>query len=98
VCWCISPDKKAVLRSIKIVLTREQMIFIVKHYFRNESYALCQETFLNYMVPNKITIITKSEETASVRYRKYNSSSSGTEYGERSDCIQENGGHFQHFL
>jgi hypothetical protein len=52
-----------------MVLTREQRIFVVKHYFRNESYALCQEAFPNDTVPNKITIyriITKSEETGSV--------------------------------
>jgi hypothetical protein len=56
-----------------MVLTREQRIFIVKHYFRNESYALYQEAFQevfpNDTVPNKIKtyrIITKFEETGSV--------------------------------
>jgi hypothetical protein len=44
----------------------------VKHYLRNESYALCQEAFQeafpNGTVPNKAIyrIITKFEETGSV--------------------------------
>jgi hypothetical protein len=53
-----------------MVLTCEQEIFVVKHYFHNESYALCQEAFQeafpNDTVPNKTTIyciITKFEET-----------------------------------
>jgi hypothetical protein len=51
----------------------------VKHYFRKESYALCQEAFQeafpNDTVPNKTTvyrIITKSAETGSVCDRKHN--------------------------
>jgi hypothetical protein len=62
-----------------MVLTREQRIFVVKHYFLNESYALCQgafqEVFPNNTVSNKTTIyriITKFEETGSVRDRKRN--------------------------
>jgi hypothetical protein len=43
-----------------MVLTHEQRIFVVKHYFHNKSYALCQEAFqeafLNDTVPNKTTI------------------------------------------
>jgi hypothetical protein len=57
-----------------MVLTREQIIFVVKHYFHNESYALCQEAFPNDTVPNKTTIyriITKFEETGSVCDRKH---------------------------
>jgi hypothetical protein len=56
-----------------MVLTREQRIFVVNHYFRNESYVLCQEAFQeafpNDTVPNKTTvnrIITKFEETGCV--------------------------------
>jgi hypothetical protein len=52
---------------------REQRIFIVKHYFCNESYALCQEAFQeafsNDMVPNKTTIyriITNFEDTGCI--------------------------------
>jgi hypothetical protein len=51
----------------------------VKHYFRNESYALCQEAFEeafpNDKMPNKTTvyyIITKFEETGCVCDRKHN--------------------------
>jgi hypothetical protein len=53
-----------------MVLIRDQRIFIVKHYFHNESYALCQEAFPNDTVPSKTAIyqiITKFEETGSVR-------------------------------
>jgi hypothetical protein len=60
-------------------LTREQRIFGVNHYFRNEYYALCQEAFQeafpNDTLPNKTTIyriITKYEETGSVCDRKHN--------------------------
>jgi hypothetical protein len=56
-----------------MVLTREHNIFVVKHYFRNKSYALCQESFQeafpNDTVLKKTTIysiITKFEETGSV--------------------------------
>jgi hypothetical protein len=54
--WCTVPEKKLFLLSRKVVLTREQRIFVVKHYFRNESYALSQEAFPNDMVPNKTTV------------------------------------------
>jgi hypothetical protein len=73
----IVPEKEALFLSRKMVLTREQRIFIVKHYFRNESYALCQEAFQevfpNDTVPKKrktYRIITKFEETGSVCDRK----------------------------
>jgi hypothetical protein len=56
-----------------MVLNREQRILVLKHYFRNESYALCQEafqeTFPNDTVPSKTAIyriITEFEETGSV--------------------------------
>jgi hypothetical protein len=39
----------------KMVKNREKKI-AEKHYFRNESYALCQEAFPNDTVPNKTTI------------------------------------------
>jgi hypothetical protein len=61
-----------------MILTREQRMFIVKHYFRNELYALCQEAFQeafpNDTVPNKTIyrFITKFEETGSVCDRKHN--------------------------
>jgi hypothetical protein len=62
-----------------MVLTRDQRIFVVKHYFRKESYALCQEAFQeafpNDTLPNRKTIcriITKFEETGSVCDRKHN--------------------------
>jgi hypothetical protein len=57
-----------------MVPTREQWIFVVKHYFRNESDALCQEAFPNDTVPNKTIyrIITKFEDT--VCDRKHNRS------------------------
>jgi hypothetical protein len=61
-----------------MVLTREKF-FVMKHYFCNESYALCQEafqeTFSDNTVPNKTTIyriITKFEETGSVCDRTHN--------------------------
>jgi hypothetical protein len=38
-------EKGSFLKSRKVVLTREQRIFVAKHYFRDQSYALCQETF-----------------------------------------------------
>jgi hypothetical protein len=76
---CTVPEKKAVFLSRKMVLTREQRTFVVKHYFCNESCVLCQEafqeTFPNDTVPNKTTIyciITKSEETGFVCDRKHN--------------------------
>jgi hypothetical protein len=59
-------------------MVRGQRIFVVKHYFRNESYALCeafQEALPNDTVLNKTTIyriITKFEETGSVCDRKHN--------------------------
>jgi hypothetical protein len=78
-CWCIVPETNAVFWSRKMVLTREQKIFVVKHYFRNESYVFCQgdfqEAFPNDTVPKKTTvyrIITKFEETGSVCDRKHN--------------------------
>jgi hypothetical protein len=62
-----------------MVITHEQRIFVVKRYFLNESYALCQEAFQeafpNDTVPNKTTIyriITKFVETGSVCDRKHN--------------------------
>jgi hypothetical protein len=58
-----------------MVLTCQQRIFIVKHYFHNESYVLCQEAFPNDTAPNKTTIyciITQFEETGSVCDRKHN--------------------------
>jgi hypothetical protein len=52
--------KRQFFWSRKTVLTREQRIFVVKQYSRNESYALCQEAFQeafpNDMVPNKTTL------------------------------------------
>jgi hypothetical protein len=68
------PEKKgSFFKSRKIVLAREQKIFVVKHYFRNELYAFCQEafqeTFTNDTVPKKTPIyriITKFEEIVSV--------------------------------
>jgi transposase len=60
-----------------MILTREK-IFFVKHYFRNESYALCQEAFQEAFsddtVSNKTIyrIITKFEETGSVCGRTHN--------------------------
>jgi hypothetical protein len=65
-------EKAVFFSSRRMVLTREQRIFDVKH-FRNESYALCQEAFQeafpNDTVPNRTIvylIITKCEETGSV--------------------------------
>jgi hypothetical protein len=33
-----------------MVVTCEERIFVVKHYFHSESYALCQEAFTNCVV------------------------------------------------
>jgi hypothetical protein len=73
VCWGTAPVKKAVFLSQKIVLTCEQRIFVLKHYFCNEAYVLCQdafqEAFPNDTVPNKTAIyhvIMKFEETGCV--------------------------------
>jgi hypothetical protein len=62
-----------------VLLTRQQRILAVEHYFRNESYALCKEAFQELFpsdtVPNKTTIyriITKFEETGSVCGRTHN--------------------------
>jgi hypothetical protein len=73
VCWCTVPEKRAVFLLRKMVLPHEQRIFVVKHYFCNKSYALCQESFQetlpNDAVLNKTTIysiITKFKETGYV--------------------------------
>jgi hypothetical protein len=68
------PEKKTVFfKSRKVVLTREQRILVSKHYFRNQSYALCQEAFQEAFpddtVPNKTTVyrfVTTFEDTGSV--------------------------------
>jgi hypothetical protein len=62
-----------------MVLSRERRILVVKHYFHNESHALCQESsqqaFTNDTVPNKTKfyrVVTKFEETGPVCDRKHN--------------------------
>jgi hypothetical protein len=70
-------EKRAVFWSRKMVLTREQRIFVVKNNFCNELRSLCrkafQEAFPNDTVLNKTIyrIITKFEETGSVCDRKH---------------------------
>jgi hypothetical protein len=58
--WPVTKLQKALLWSRNMVLTRKQRLFVVKHYFHIESYALCQDAFQrafpNDTAPNKTTI------------------------------------------
>jgi hypothetical protein len=70
-CW----RKGQFFLSRKMVLTCEQRIFIVKHFFRNKSYVLCQEAFPKDNMLNKTVmyrIILKYEEAMSVCDRRRN--------------------------
>jgi hypothetical protein len=58
-----------------MVIHHEQRLFVAKHYFRNEQYALFQEALPNDMGPNKTTIyriIMKFEEPGCMCHRKHN--------------------------
>jgi hypothetical protein len=50
-------------------VTREQGVFVVKDYFRNESYALCQEAFQETF-PNDTVLNKKKQFTALLRSLK----------------------------